>query len=67
MWTQHWSRKAEAAVIKQARQEPAELRDNRPDKDQGGDVKAGVDDQMKDVQGAAIQSFCRKRTAEALS
>lgn len=34
MWTQHWSRKAEAAVIKQARQESEELQDNRPAKHQ---------------------------------
>lgn len=66
MGTQHWSRKAEAAVIKQANQDSEELQDNRPAKDQGGDVKAGVDDQMEDMQGAAIQSFSRNRTAEAL-
>ena len=32
-----------------------------------GDVKMSVDDKMEDVQGAAIPSFCRNRTAETLS
>lgn len=54
--------------MKQAGLEPAELRDNRPAKAQGeGDVKMSMDDQMEDVQAAAVPSFCRNRTAEVLS
>lgn len=47
MWTQYWSRKAVAAVFKKTRKEPQELQYHRPAKDQGGNVKAGVDDQWK--------------------
>lgn len=47
-------------------QQPEELQDNRPAKDQRGDVKAGVDDQVEDAQRAAIQSLGRNRTAGAL-
>lgn len=59
--------RAEEALMKQPTQEPIELTDDRPAKAQRGDVKTNMDDQMKDVQVAAIPSFCRNRTAEALS
>lgn len=52
--------------MKQAGEEPVELRDNGPAKGQGeGDVETSVNDPMEGKQGAAISSFCRHRTADA--